>query len=463
MPNFLERTGYVGVLPLLFAVCALFIRRCRWTIFYGAATLLCLLAAYGVPPFPQLFAALPVMKDIDPMRLIMIAGFSLAVLAGFGWDAFLRLENRRKIIGIVAGFWAVIGLILLWYWHWIEPRWKHLDADHRSFLEPQFLFMLGNLAASGALLLPSIARQWKLARLIGLGWIAADLLVFGIGINPTIARDAYYPGTPAIDWLQQDKSDFRILGKQMVLTPNTPELFGLKDARGYDFATVKRYEELVEGQATNFFFYRAANTLPAAFPLLGVKYVLTFNEPAPDPASFDFVYSNVISIYRNRQFQGRVLTVFNYSVEPDSDALAQVRSGTFDPRSTLLLAEKPTMNDTNYPAAAVQAPWKADIVSETPDEVTVETSLLHPGFLLLLDTYIPGWKATVNGVATPILRADYTFRAVAVPAGKSTVRFVYEPMSFRVGMLFLFIALTVLALAFFWSFRPKRRINTPAG
>ncbi len=68
------------------------------------------------------------------MRLIMTASFCIAVLAGLGWDSFFRLESHRKRIWMVAGFWAVIGLILLCYAFRVVPRWKHLDAAHRVFL-----------------------------------------------------------------------------------------------------------------------------------------------------------------------------------------------------------------------------------------------------------------------------------------------------------------------------------------
>jgi uncharacterized membrane protein YfhO len=69
---------------------------------------------------------------------------------------------------------------------------------------------------------------------------------------------------------------------------------------------------------------------------------------------------------------------------------------------------------------------------------------------LLLDTYYPGWKAYVDEMPAPIYRADYNFRAVSLPAGRSVVRFSYAPWSFRLGIL-----LSVVALAFlgYWNLR----------
>jgi uncharacterized membrane protein YfhO len=62
-------------------------------------------------------------------------------------------------------------------------------------------------------------------------------------------------------------------------------------------------------------------------------------------------------------------------------------------------------------------------------QVTAEENSL----LVLSDTYYPGWKAFVDGKGTNIYRADYTFRAVPLNAGTHRVRFVYDPMSFKLG------------------------------
>ena len=54
--------------------------------------------------------------------------------------------------------------------------------------------------------------------------------------------------------------------------------------------------------------------------------------------------------------------------------------------------------------------------------------------LVLSDLYYPGWRAVVDGRPADILRANYLMRAVAVPAGRHTVGFVYEPASFKAGI-----------------------------
>ncbi len=51
------------------------------------------------------------------------------------------------------------------------------------------------------------------------------------------------------------------------------------------------------------------------------------------------------------------------------------------------------------------------------------------GWLVVCDTWVPGWTATVNRRMAPIIPVDGAFRAVAVPRGTSEVVFQYRPWS----------------------------------
>jgi uncharacterized membrane protein YfhO len=61
-----------------------------------------------------------------------------------------------------------------------------------------------------------------------------------------------------------------------------------------------------------------------------------------------------------------------------------------------------------------------------------------------MQSFFPGWHAKVDGVSTPISRANYAFQAVPVGAGTSEVEFSYRPASVRNGSIISVLA----ALAF---------------
>ena len=78
---------------------------------------------------------------------------------------------------------------------------------------------------------------------------------------------------------------------------------------------------------------------------------------------------------------------------------------------------------------------------------------------MLLDPFFPGWRAAVDGLGSEIYRTDYLFRGVFVPAGQHVVRFVYEPVPFRLGAalslltILALLGLPLIALARRWSLR----------
>jgi hypothetical protein len=87
------------------------------------------------------------------------------------------------------------------------------------------------------------------------------------------------------------------------------------------------------------------------------------------------------------------------------------------------------------------------------DEVRVfsnslEADIYAPkdGLAVVLDPFFPGWTATVDGAAAPLLRADVTFSAVPVRAGKHHLRLSYFPQRLLPGIVVAILAATLLVL-----------------
>jgi hypothetical protein len=90
---------------------------------------------------------------------------------------------------------------------------------------------------------------------------------------------------------------------------------------------------------------------------------------------------------------------------------------------------------------------EADIIpSRRQDEVNINAYSEEPAFLVLADTFYPGWKAYVNGKEEEILRVSGWMRGVPIPKGASNVVFRYEPASFIWGMVVSGSALLLSAL-----------------
>ena len=96
-------------------------------------------------------------------------------------------------------------------------------------------------------------------------------------------------------------------------------------------------------------------------------------------------------------------------------------------------------------------------LQDSPNAITIRAESDSGGFLVLADTFYPGWQATLDGTPVEILRANHAFRAVVFPPGEHTIVFRYAPLSFRIGetiSLLSLIAVT-MGLAVF-SLRRRR-------
>lgn len=79
-------------------------------------------------------------------------------------------------------------------------------------------------------------------------------------------------------------------------------------------------------------------------------------------------------------------------------------------------------------------------------------------YLSAVIPYEVGWSATVNGVETEVLKANYAFLGVSIEEGENTIVFTYRPPFFKSSLI---ISIISLLIGFAWIFgrRRKRKIN----
>jgi uncharacterized membrane protein YfhO len=96
------------------------------------------------------------------------------------------------------------------------------------------------------------------------------------------------------------------------------------------------------------------------------------------------------------------------------------------------------------------------------DRYTLRVSTDKPALLVISENYYPAWKASVDGQPTTILRANYTFRAIPLPAGQHEVRLFYESDSLRRSALVSAGLLALLLLASLTLVLRRGREGVPA-
>jgi hypothetical protein len=125
----------------------------------------------------------------------------------------------------------------------------------------------------------------------------------------------------------------------------------------------------------------------------------------------------------------------------------------FDPLKEVLLSEAIAFQPSDKFRGQVEQ------VDYQPNHVTLKTRQEGNGFLVLNDTFFPGWAVTVDGEERKILKANHYYRAVQLGPGEHTLEFDYFPEGFREGLIVTGVT-PVLGLVgyVFW----RRRLKSSA-
>ena len=363
-----------------------------------------------------------------PTRFLLWFAVGASVLCGLGLDQVLRRERPRPANGwLLAAILGAASVGLLWASGVALFGDGSESTRYIHHLRGDGLRLVGALII-GAWLLGRRARR-------AAAWAApvvifAELYSFGADFNGTIEPTAYTE-TPA--------TAREILADHTAVAP--PRIVSLVNERNspfdwhggwaYDLESYRRYNETIRMYSGG--LYGVANALPGWSPLhlyrhgefargypafaalAGVEYAVRYSRDG----GFD--------VQRLPTALPRAYAVDQFHLATSPRAGLSYMARGFPMRREVVLEEAPT--------APIGPGGAAQIVRYEDEEVAVALADSTGGILVLSDTYYPGWRAFVDGVERPILRANHVFRAVVVPAGAREVVFSYEPDSFRYGLL----------------------------
>ena len=234
----------------------------------------------------------------------------------------------------------------------------------------------------------------------------------------------------------------------MTMPGHVGVLYDLAEPHGYDGLTPRRIVDLVGSVGTGSALVRGylQNPLavvgseavsPAAVltspvvDLLGVRHVMLPPGAAPIWPHLTLGYDGSDArVFVNDRALPRAFLVFRARCVDDVTAPRVIREHAVDLRHEVLLAGCTTPTPSGPPTSA-----SAEIRAYAPTRVRVATHADSAAYLVLTDTWFPGWRVRVDGRDATLWRADHAFRAVWVPAGRHEVEFRFEPRSLKVGLL----------------------------
>jgi hypothetical protein len=128
-----------------------------------------------------------------------------------------------------------------------------------------------------------------------------------------------------------------------------------------------------------------------------------------------------------------------------------LRDRKFDLRHTLMLPPAAQSSADARPAATQpsQAPPDFQYARDDQGQITTTVKTDQPVYALWLDTWDPGWHATLDDAPAPVQIADDVFMAVRVPAGTHTVRLNFSTPGAGAGLLITGAGILLLAAVSF--------------
>jgi hypothetical protein len=483
--NLVELNGYTGVVVLLLAFLGLASTKKNLSFFFILLIILSRLPVFSKTALSFYYYVIPGFQTSVPHRLSFIYMFSLICLAALGLEEAVSRAEEEKVkknllrLSKACFYLAALSiafLIVINYFRKFDTNYLstffandnslpgRLNAYYISILAAGYfwshtlrtvLIFIGLTGAIGLILI--LYRQRNITPtmfvyIMGLVFVA-EMSYFQHRICPLQKPNLYFK-TGSIQFLQENLGHARIArcGDFGILPFDTALYYGLRDSQGYTPFIIDRESDFLQSVEERCVLherwaapFRNPKSLEnPMFALLSVKYVLTDLKTHLNERRFKPVFEDGIRIYEYSDYIPRAFVVHQYQVVPSKDSvLRKLKENAANLRETVLLEEIPD-EDLSVPAPIRDE--SVEFSSDGPNEVKLKVVTPTDGFLVLNDTFYPGWKSSVDGVEQRIYRANYMFRAVFVPAGNHEVTFHYRPASLFVGASISSISLLALLL-----------------
>jgi len=396
---------------------------------------------YEVVPGIALFRA--------PSQVMFLFSFAVSTLAALGLDRMLSLSQSDKadwngIMRVLWGATALMGLLgflassgtLVSVWtSVIYPEIDPGRLSRLNTLEPlivrgawiSFFFVLGAtglgyafrrgfIASAGivaGLLLLVIANEYRVSS----GFVQV------INFQEWSAADTNEQAI--LDQEANSEEPYRLLSFRRNGQDVHPALHGIELAAGHHPNDLSRYRELIGMVGSGL----PMNLLDEDIRrLLNVQYILwpdyQFGQSLSDLSVLSRTQLQDGTPYETvHQVSGlpRARLVGSATVKSDAEAIGYMLSSDFDPVREAVLAEASPITLDDEPVIGSVA-WQ----ERSPNRQRLSVSSDSPALLVISDNWFPAWRAKVDGIDTPVLRAYHTLRAIPVDAGTHTVDMVYE-------------------------------------
>ncbi|MBI2472842.1 MAG: YfhO family protein [Planctomycetes bacterium] len=464
----------------------------KLTAFFSALTILLILLASGIytPVYSVFYAYIPFFDKFRwPSRIMEMAVFSLTIVAGIGTHYFFSIiQNTKNIHGkgtdsclrlvlkiLVISDAIIIILFLLGLF--IPTKILPLITEYINTINFEtiptsletrysqmimgYMYMLIFLNAGIILFILGITRMinYKTIHVLIPLIIVSDLFFMFKDLNYYSNADVYESKPDRINYFESDKDLFRVgslYGKSQQI------LYGLRDESAFLWA---KSVLIGETSLSNHIFkilgggelkinthMEFMNFLTAIsnssnkirnniLKVLNVKYTIV-SEDMSKRVDYN-LFNKAIILKYDKHFL-RIFVVGKATVLNNKDEIfGKLSSEGFDPFSEIIV-ESRNVDVKDLSSAGKEIKYEIKKIDYSPNKINIDIELDNNGFLVLSDTYYPGWKAHIDDKETVIYKTDYILRSIFLEKGTHNVEFVYDPVSFKIGYITTLSTLFIL-------------------
>jgi len=457
--NHFESIGaYVGVAGCALTVYALVLRWNRRTAFYGGWLVFTILLCLGTP-LTWLHYVATGRTMLHFTRFAWLAPLPCAALVALEGRAFFASVTRARWLYLAAFGVVSMGAALMAYETQLGFQAKSVIAGQSQ----QAMVVFGAFFAA------LLAVAWT-ARRLGEGspvFRAALLAVTMIDLAVAFRHEANitlpffrpmadfaYPtgDVEAARQVSEPSHLYRVMRQPVIRNAKIYSQYTLNDrwitlgaysSSGYDNGAPRRIIQMYlvpVGPTINRIFERViwpmtarvAEITSTALVLSDAHPTQTIEHPVP-----------------------RVKLFARWRAADDVTAVKAMFDPSYDLGASLFVHDPPS-----FPSVDADATGEVAITDDDFDRVTLAVKAGQPSLVLLNDTYNGGWHVDVDGQPGKVLRANYAFRAVEVPAGEHVVRWSYRQKGMSAGIATSLAGLGAFALAAaFTAVRRRRAIR----
>ena len=393
------------------------------------------LAVFNIVSFHSFLLLIPIVKQTPLYYFVIFFMMTGSIMAGIGLDS---IKNKgfmfKHLVYATISVLVIIGLFVL---YWDGSYYAEFIQDNdllKGHIKQLALISLVLLML--ALLLLRFSKASKVATYMFVLLVFIDLSLVGQGWNPTNKKEHVFPQkeNEISEFFSQTKQPFRILSLQNVLLSSTNMLIKIEEVQGYDVPVTSRYHQFFKQALKGkdlYWHYNISQYDPTILPFLQILNVTHIISKIAD-LDLPLVHDGHVKIFQVPDAKQRAFMTYQSINANDEEHALRLTLDNKDNLNELVVLEN---NNDAEETAEIIAKNEIEFYSRTSQKIKMKVTTDKPGYMVLSQSYYPGWHAYVDDEEVEIYPADYLLQAIKVPQGSHQVRFVYQPFSFWFGLV----------------------------